>query len=85
MPIELVITLEPHWVWGLERDAQHGTPWEYDARIPVVLYGTPFRAGRFDNPVAAVDLAPTLAAALGLPVPADLDGVVRWEAIGPER
>jgi predicted AlkP superfamily pyrophosphatase or phosphodiesterase len=81
VPIELVITLEPHWVWGLEWDAQHGTPWDYDAHVPMVFYGTPFHAGRFDDTVSAVDLAPTLAAALGIPIRGDVDGVVRWEAI----
>jgi predicted AlkP superfamily pyrophosphatase or phosphodiesterase len=81
VPVELVVTLEPHWVWGSGTDAQHGSPWDYDAHVPVVLYGAPFRPGQYDEAVLAVDLAPTLAAALGLAVPEPVDGTVRWEAI----
>jgi predicted AlkP superfamily pyrophosphatase or phosphodiesterase len=79
-PIELVITLEPHWVWGRGADAQHGSPWDYDAHIPLVLYGAPFRPGRYEDTVSAVDLAPTLAAGLGLTV-GEVDGHVLGIAI----
>jgi predicted AlkP superfamily pyrophosphatase or phosphodiesterase len=51
----------------------HGSPWEYDRRVPLVLFGAgvaPGAAGR----AATVDLAPTLAALLGVPAPPDLDG-----------
>lgn len=85
MPIELVVTLEPYWYWGSGTDAQHGSPWDYDAHVPVVLYGPPFRPGRYEETVLAVDLVPTLAAALGIPVPEPVDGVVRWEAVRTRR
>jgi hypothetical protein len=81
LPIELVITLEPHWVWGRGTDAQHGTPWDYDAHIPMVLSGAPFRPGRYDDTVYAVDLAPTLAAGLGITVRGEVDGSVLGIAI----
>ena len=85
LPIAAVVTLEPHWVWGSGTDAQHGSPWDYDAHVPLVLYGTPFRHGVYEDTVRAVDLAPTLAAGLGLTVPADADGHVLREALKDEQ
>jgi predicted AlkP superfamily pyrophosphatase or phosphodiesterase len=52
----------------------HGSPWEYDRRVPLVFRGPGVAAGRVPGPAATVDLAPTLAALLGVPAPADLDG-----------
>jgi arylsulfatase A-like enzyme len=46
-----------------------------------VLYGAPFRAGVYRDTVRAVDLVPTLAAGLGLTVPADVDGRVLRRAL----
>jgi len=82
LPIAAVITLEPHWVWGRGGDAQHGSPWDYDANIPVVLFGAPFRPGRYDDTVYAVDLAPTLAAGLDVPIRREVDGRVLRSALG---
>ncbi|MDH5196989.1 MAG: alkaline phosphatase family protein [Gemmatimonadota bacterium] len=75
-PIELVVTLEPYWVWGRGRDAQHGSPWDYDTFVPLVLYGVPFQPGRHPDTVRTVDLAPTLAAGLGVSFDAPTDGHV---------
>ena len=49
----------------------HGSPWPYDTRIPFLIYGPAFvRAGTYSEPVAQQDMAPTLAALLGVPMPA---------------
>lgn len=80
-PVELVVTLEPHWVWGRGRDAQHGSPWDYDAHVPLVLYGLPFRPGRHADTVHTVDLVPTLAAGLGIPVSGPVDGQILVKAL----
>lgn len=52
----------------------HGSPWEYDRRVPLLLRGPGIEPGRVPGPAATVDLAPTLAALLGIEAPADLDG-----------
>ena len=54
--------------------ANHGSSYEYDTHVPLVLLAPGIRAGRDESPVATVDLAPTLAALAGLPPP-DVDGV----------
>ena len=53
----------------------HGSPWPYDARIPFLLHGPAFvRAGTYTEPVAQQDMAPTLAALLGVSMPASCAG-----------
>jgi predicted AlkP superfamily pyrophosphatase or phosphodiesterase len=52
----------------------HGSPWPYDRRVPIVLRGPGIAPGSVPGPAATVDIAPTLAALLGVPAPADLDG-----------
>ncbi|MCG8589805.1 MAG: alkaline phosphatase family protein [Proteobacteria bacterium] len=54
----------------------HGSPYAYDRRVPLVFWGRGVAAGSVSGPAATVDIAPTLAAELGLAVPADLDGRV---------
>ena len=64
----------------------HGTPWSYDSRIPILFYGPPFiRPGRFDSPVAQQDVAPTLAALLGMPPPAAATGHVQRQVLAPTQ
>lgn len=52
----------------------HGTPYAYDREVPVVFWGAGVEPGRVDGPARTVDVAPTLAEALGLELPDDLDG-----------
>jgi predicted AlkP superfamily pyrophosphatase or phosphodiesterase len=83
LPIELVVTLEPYWGWGSGGDAQHGSPHDYDAQVPILLSGAPFRPGRYADTVRVVDLAPTLAAALGVSPAERVDGRVLSQALRP--
>ena len=54
--------------------AGHGTPWDYDRRVPMIFWRPNGRGQERTLPVRTVDIAPTLANALGLRPPADLDG-----------
>jgi predicted AlkP superfamily pyrophosphatase or phosphodiesterase len=58
----------------------HGSPYEYDTHVPIIFMGPPFQAGRYDRKVATVDLAPTLAKALGIRPEEGIDGVPLEEA-----
>jgi predicted AlkP superfamily pyrophosphatase or phosphodiesterase len=60
----------------------HGSPWDYDTRIPILLHGTPFiRQGTWTGPAAQQDVAPTLAALFGTPPAATMSGRVLREAL----
>ncbi len=55
--------------------ATHGSPWDYDRRVPI-LFWRPVRVGTtVDTPAETTDIMPTLAAMIGLPVvPGSIDG-----------
>jgi predicted AlkP superfamily pyrophosphatase or phosphodiesterase len=55
--------------------AQHGTPYDYDRRVPLIFWG-PWKAERRTSPVSTVDIAPTLAKEFGVKPSEPLDGVV---------
>jgi len=55
----------------------HGSPYHYDRWVPFIVYGAGVSAGTHDERAATLDLAPTLAALLGITAPADLDGTAR--------
>jgi predicted AlkP superfamily pyrophosphatase or phosphodiesterase len=77
----LVITLTPYSYWGAGTYATHGTPHDYDAHVPVIFLGAPFRAGMYPQTVRVVDMAPTLARALGVTPLQKLDGVALTAAL----
>ena len=52
----------------------HGSPHEYDRRIPVLFYGAGVGNGVRDKRAGLVDVAPTLARHLRIPVPAGVNG-----------
>jgi predicted AlkP superfamily pyrophosphatase or phosphodiesterase len=44
----------------------HGSPWDYDVRIPILFHGTPFvKSGSFSAPAKQQDIAPTIGAMIG--------------------
>ena len=53
----------------------HGSPWDYDTRIPILYFGAPFvKTGQWTDPAAQQDIAPTLGALIGVPAPATYTG-----------
>jgi arylsulfatase A-like enzyme len=81
--VRLVTTLDRFNYWHWATNVTHGSPWEQDAWVPLVLWGAPFRRGRYEAPVRVVDLAPTLAAVLGIAPTEPVDGVVLRELLVP--
>src|SRR5205807_3209379 len=54
----------------------HGSPWSYDADMPLMFAGPAVRAGVYSMPAVQQDVAPTLAAALGVGMPPTATGRV---------
>jgi type I phosphodiesterase/nucleotide pyrophosphatase len=52
--------------WDPARGSHHGSHHEYDAHVPLIFWGGPFRPGVSEADSAPYDLAPTLAALLGV-------------------
>jgi predicted AlkP superfamily pyrophosphatase or phosphodiesterase len=49
--------------------AEHGTPWNYDRRVPIVFWRPGHPGYEQYLPIETVDIAPTLAALVGVPHP----------------
>jgi type I phosphodiesterase/nucleotide pyrophosphatase len=54
----------------------HGSPWPYDVSIPVMFAGPAVKGGVYSGPATQQDVAPTLAAALGVRMPPTATGRV---------
>ena len=53
----------------------HGSPHAYDTHVPILIHGPKWvRAGRIEERVEVVDIAPTLARILGVAVPSSSEG-----------
>jgi hypothetical protein len=64
----------------------HGSPWNYDAQIPLVFYGPAYiRRGTFADAAAQEDVAPTVARLLGVPPPATTSGRALEQALTSTR
>lgn len=63
---------------------QHGSPWDHDARIPLLLAGAPFvRPGTYAGPASQQDVAPTVGALIGAPSIPTYTGRVLSAALAP--
>jgi hypothetical protein len=80
---DVVLVTRPYvyFGWGATQRSSHGTPHRYDTHVPFVLYGRGVRAGSYRAPVSTIDIAPTMAALLGIPAPAQAEGRVLTEGL----
>ncbi len=79
---DVFLVLEPFAV-PVSEDTHtgHGSPWSYDAQVPLVLWGKAFKPGIYSGPCQPIDLAATLAAALGISQPSGAQGRPLVEAL----
>ncbi len=75
------VSLAPFYYWGGTSSATHGSPNNDDTHVPVLFWGRAFRPGQYPAFTRVVDMAPTLAAALGVQPTEPLDGVVLRAAL----
>ena len=74
---DLMIQLKRNRSSRLFLGTTHGTPYEYDSHVPMVVMFPGISPKVVSERVNTVDFAPTLASLLGIPTPENLDGVVR--------
>ena len=75
---DLYVVLKPHIqpISDTSRYvATHGSPWDYDRRVPILFWRRGMAQALRNDSIETVDIMPTLAAAIGLPVdPKSIDG-----------
>jgi predicted AlkP superfamily pyrophosphatase or phosphodiesterase len=64
---DLLLVPKPYWTVGSDNAADHNTGHEYDVKVPMILMGAGIAAGRYDDVVSPIDIAPTLAYLAGIP------------------
>jgi predicted AlkP superfamily pyrophosphatase or phosphodiesterase len=62
---------------GVTYISTHGSPWDYDRRVPILFWWKGATPHERVLPLDTVDIAPTIAAVTGVKPPADIDGVCR--------
>ena len=83
---DLFIVPKPYWLMDSAPAGQprygtgHGTPWNYDQHVPLLLMGFGIRPGEYYGAVTPADIAPTLASLCGITL-APRDGHVLGEAL----
>jgi hypothetical protein len=80
-PVEFVITPVEGAYGADAHAAEHGLPYDDDAKVPIVFYGPWFRPGRYAERALVVDMAPTLARVIGVPPIERVDGRVLTQAL----
>lgn len=81
---DVLLSYHPEYIedYGAVPGVSYGSLYNYDTRTPLCFYGSQFRSRVFEHPVEAVDLAPTLARAIGVAAPSSSIGRVLGEAFG---
>ncbi|HEY9867729.1 MAG TPA: hypothetical protein V6D08_00860, partial [Candidatus Obscuribacterales bacterium] len=80
---ELVVLTKPNYIFISEPNGTtHGSPYGYDTHVPLIFYGASITGGRYGADTSPADIAPTIAAVLGIGVPSLCQGRVLEEAIG---
>src|SRR5205823_11361297 len=65
---DLIVLPKPGWMTGAAGSAPttHGSANPDDQRVPIVLYGSGIKPGKYDEEVTPADIAPTLAEICGI-------------------
>jgi arylsulfatase A-like enzyme len=71
---DVFFQMKPWQLMGIPTGTSHGSPYDYDRRVPVLFFGPGVGQGRDHGTISVVDIVPTLLALLGCEVTAELDG-----------
>jgi arylsulfatase A-like enzyme len=79
---DIWIGLRPNWFFSprTSTGTTHGAAHPYDQRVPIILFGSGIKPGRYTMSATPADIAPTLAALSGLHI-ARTDGRILREAL----
>jgi predicted AlkP superfamily pyrophosphatase or phosphodiesterase len=80
---DIYIIQEPYWFLFDKGPvtAMHGSPWRYDTHVPIIFLGPGIKPQSVHRRVHPVDVAPTMAAYLGLTPPGSAQGLPLVEVL----
>jgi arylsulfatase A-like enzyme len=82
----VAVSIEEGWLWSSDlTESDHGSTNLVDVRVPIIVRFPGRRPRNIDRPVAVVDLAPTIAALIGVVPTEPLDGRTLAEVVDDPR
>jgi predicted AlkP superfamily pyrophosphatase or phosphodiesterase len=79
---DVLVVLKPYLIEGDEQQGTtHDSPYDYNAHVPLLILGPGIRPGVYNGPASPADLAPTLAALLGIADSVKTDGRILVQAL----
>lgn len=79
---ELYILTKPGFIFSSESSGTtHGSPYNYDSQVPLIMVGPTVKAGRFSTTVSPADIAATLCSVLSIDAPSLSQGRALSEAL----
>jgi len=72
---DVLIELKPGWMdWYTKTGTTHGSAYSYDTHVPLIFFGNNIPHGSSNTSVVIADVAPTVAALLGIENPSGTSG-----------
>jgi hypothetical protein len=72
---DFIVLLKPYVTPIVGGGATHGSPWDYDRRVPILFWWQGMHGFEQPNAIETADILPTLASVIGLAIPAgEIDG-----------
>ncbi len=80
---DIYVVQDPYWFMFDKGPvaAMHGSPWQYDTHVPIIFAGPNISSQTIHRRVHPVDVAPTIAAFLGMTPPSSARGTVLEEVL----
>ncbi|MBX9879212.1 MAG: alkaline phosphatase family protein [Candidatus Obscuribacterales bacterium] len=80
---ELVVITKPGWIFSSEQNGtEKGSPYAYDTQVPLIISGFGIKGGSYATTASPADIAPTVAAILGIDQPSLAEGRALSESLG---
>jgi len=77
---DIMYTMMPNWTY-YRKGSTHGRRFNHDTHVPLILFGNGIKKGSTNRETDVIDIAPTVAAVLGINSPNASTGRVIFEAI----
>ena len=78
---DIFVLVKPNYIFWSGGGTTHGTPYDYDAHVPLIFMGAGVKPGSYDQRVRMNELAPTIGHLLGVSYKGDSKGRVLSEAV----